>query len=122
MGARRRGPVWVYVLVSVLVVAGIAAGIRVAIMFQTVGLTGVMRTQFVTVASETCRTKVQAQKNNALSESTVTTYCTCYANHMADNLSPSEVAAIAINGALSPAYKDQIQQATAECTASMASR
>ena len=65
---------------------------------STPGLTGETRTSFVEASINACTQSAHNDPRNAeLPAATITQYCTCYSNAMADKISPDEVVSINTN-------------------------
>jgi hypothetical protein len=81
------------------------------------GLSGPARDAFVQGAVGSCSTKQASDPNNrGVAADTITQYCTCYANEMADAISPDELQTISANpGQTQGMLQPRIEAASKTC-------
>lgn len=85
------------------------------------GLTGMVRTQFITGAVESCtsnmRASIPAARN--ITPQMITDYCTCSANRMADVISEAEVATLTTEASAKAATQTRVEAAAKACARSV---
>ncbi len=74
-----------------------------------VGLTGKVRDSFVASAIQSCLKKQNdSPENSGLSADTITRYCVCYANGLANVITDEELRSSPANGSVSAVMKSKI--------------
>lgn len=84
------------------------------------GLTGPDRNAFVSSAVTSCSAKQQNDPSNqGISMATITSFCTCYANRMADKIPMSELPALTTADPvrMQAMLQDRINEASTSCAA-----
>lgn len=80
------------------------------------GLTGASREAFVTASINSCTQTAQSDpRNGSIPAATITQYCTCYSNRMADTISAAEVQALNADPSKLQTLQPRIEAAVKAC-------